>query len=127
MGVAVFAFIFLAACGSTRYIGKVVPGQVGRSIILSDTDDRINNKPGIAGLQVTLFNESRSGQAPSQIARTTTDENGDFRFSVPAKNTPKGTVVVRVTGDAIYSARSKTYLPRQSQVMLFTVVTRETE
>ena len=115
----------LAACGSSRYIGKVIPGSVGRPIIVSTTDDRINNSPGIPGLEVTLYNESQAGQAPTLISRTVTDEEGDFSFSIPSDQTPRGAVIVRVTGDKIYSARSKVFLPRNDQLMLFTVVTRE--
>ncbi len=115
----------LSACGSTRYSGKIIPGTVGRPIIVETTDDRINNHPGIPGLEVTLYNESNRGQAPAQLAKTITDEEGQFAFSIPSSNTPRGAVIVRVTGDEIYSARSKTFLPRGSQLMLFTVVTRE--
>jgi len=115
----------LAACGSTRYSGKIIAGSVGRPVIIETADDRVNNQPGIPGLEVTLYNESRSGQAPAQLARTITDEEGKFAISIPSANTPKGTVIIRVTGDGIYSARSKTFLPRGGQLMLFTVVTRE--
>lgn len=115
----------LAACGSSRYAGKVVQGSVGRPIIVSTTDDRINNEPGIPGLEVTLYNESRAGQAPTQISRTVTDDHGDFSFSIASDKTPRGAVIVRVTGEGIYSARSKVFLPRNDQLMLFTVVTRE--
>jgi len=117
--------ITLTACGTTRYSGKVIPGSVGRPIIVETTDDRINNHPGLSGLQVTLYNESSRGQAPAQLAKTVTDEEGQFAFSIPSANTPRGAVIVRVSGDEIYSARSKTFLPRGSQLMLFTVVTRE--
>ena len=119
------ALLTLTACGSTRYSGKVIPGTVGRPIIVQKDDDRINNKQGIPGLQLTLYNDSRSGKAPAQLSRTITDEEGKFAFSVPAAKTPRGAVIVRVTGDKIYSARSKTFLPRNGQLMLFTVVTRE--
>jgi len=115
----------LTACGTSRYSGKVVPGSVGRPIIVDSSDDRINNQPGIPGLEVTLYNESSRGQAPAQLAKTVTDEQGHFAFSIPPANTPRGAVIVRVTGDEIYSARSKTFLPRGGQLMLFTVVTRE--
>ena len=120
--VAVFA---LSACGSSKYMGKVVPGSVGRPIIVSSNDDRINNQPGIQGLELTLYNEPKQGQAPVQLTRTTSGEDGRFTFTIPAKQTPRGTVLVRVTGDDIYSARSKTFLPRNGQFMLFTVVTRD--
>ncbi len=115
----------MTACGSSRYSGKVIPGSVGRPIVVNSSDDRINNQSGIPGLQVTLYKESRSGQAPAQIDRTITDEEGKFSFSIPSAQTPRGAVIVRVTGDDIYSARSKTFLPRNNQLMLFTVVTRE--
>jgi hypothetical protein len=117
----------LTACGSSKYMGKVVPGSVGRPIIVSASDDRINNDVGIEGLELTLYNEARSGQAPVQLTKTTTGEDGRFTFTLPAKKPPRGTVTVRVTGDSIYSARSKTYLPRNGQFMLFTVVTREAQ
>ena len=123
--ILIITLMTLTACGSTRYAGKVVPGSVGRPIIVSDNDDRINNNAGIPGLEVTLYNQSSSGHAPSQIARTTTDDEGKFSISIPSAETPRGTVLVRVTGDEIYSARSKVYLPRQGQLMLFTVVTRD--
>jgi len=115
----------MTACGSSRYAGKVIPGTVGRPIVVESSDDRINNQPGIPGLQVTLYKESRSGQAPAQIDRTVSDEEGKFNFSIPSAQTPRGAVIVRVTGDDIYSARSKTFLPRNGQLMLFTVVTRD--
>jgi hypothetical protein len=121
------AALSLAACGSSKYMGKVVPGSVGRPIIVSQNDDRINNDIGIEGLELTLYNEARSGQAPVQITKTTTGEDGRFTFTIPSKKTPRGTVIVRVTGDNIYSARSKTYLPRLGQFMLFTVVTRDAQ
>lgn len=121
---SLIAVTTLTACGSTRYDGKVIPGTVGRPIIVESKDDRINNNPGIADLTVTLYSESRSGQAPAQIDRTTTDDEGMFSFSIPSADTPRGAIIVRVTGDEIYSARSKTYLPRQGQLMLFSVVTR---
>ena len=122
---SIAAITTLTACGSTRYDGKVISGTVGRPIIVETTDDRINNNQGLPDLTVTLYNESRSGQAPAQIARTTTDKEGQFSFSIPSANTPRGAVVIRVTGDDIYSARSKAYLPRQGQIMLFSVVTRD--
>ncbi|MFK7760309.1 MAG: hypothetical protein AB8C13_10230 [Phycisphaerales bacterium] len=114
----------LTACGSTRYAGKVIPGTVGRPIIVSTTDDRINNNPGVEGLTVTIYNEPQGGQPPIQITRTTTDEEGEFVFSIPSAQTPRGAVVIRVTGDDIYSARSKAFLPRNGQLMLFSVVSR---
>ncbi|MBO6514820.1 MAG: hypothetical protein JJ974_12730 [Phycisphaerales bacterium] len=117
--------IILTGCGTTKYKGKVIPGTVGRPLVIDQSDDRINNNPGIPGLTVTVYNESRSGQAPKQITKATTDEAGNFMFSIPSKETPRGAVVVRVTGDEIYSARAKTYLPRSGQIMLYTVVTRE--
>ncbi|MGJ8635794.1 MAG: hypothetical protein ACSHX5_02985 [Phycisphaerales bacterium] len=119
------ALLTLSACGATKYTGKVIPGTVGRPLVIDDTDDRLNDNPGIPGLTVTVYNESRSGQAPKQITKTLTDEAGNFMFSIPSKETPRGAVVVRVTGDDIYSARAKTYLPRSGQTMLYTVVTRE--
>ncbi|MBL4809774.1 MAG: hypothetical protein JKY43_06925 [Phycisphaerales bacterium] len=115
----------LTACGSTRYNGKIIPGTVGRPIIVQTTDDRINNHQGIPGLEVTLYNESSRGRAPVQLSKTITDEDGKFAFSIPSANTPRGAVIVRVTGDQIYSARSKAFLPRGGQLMLFTVVTRK--
>ncbi len=115
----------LTACGSSRYIGKVIPGTVGRPIIVEAGDDRINNEQGIPGLEITVYNESKSGRAPAQLARTMTDEDGEFAISIPSAKTPRGNVIVRVTGDEIYSARSKTFLPRGNQFMLYTVVTRE--
>lgn len=115
----------LTACGSSRYVGKVIPGTVGRPIIVEAGDDRINNEQGIPGLEITVYNESKSGRAPAQLARTTTDEDGEFTISIPSAKTPRGNVIVRVTGDGIYSARSKTFLPRGNQFMLYTVVTRE--
>lgn len=115
----------LTACGSSRYIGKVIPGTVGRPIIVEAGDDRINNEQGIPGLEITVYNESKSGKAPAQLARTTTNEDGEFAISIPSAKTPRGDVIVRVTGDEIYSARSKTFLPRGNQFMLFTVVTRD--
>jgi hypothetical protein len=119
------AALTLAACGSSKYMGKVVPGSVGRPIIVSSNDDRINNETGISGLELTLYDESKQGQAPIQLTKTITGEDGYFTFTIPAKQTPRGTVTVRVTGDEIYSARSKTFLPRSGQFMLFTVVTRD--
>lgn len=118
-------FLTLTACGSSRYVGKVIPGTVGRPIIVQAGDDRINNEQGIQGLEVTVYNESRSGSAPAQLASAVTDADGNFTISIPAANTPRGTVTVRVTGDEIYSARAKTYLPRGNQFMLYTVVTRD--
>lgn len=115
----------LTACGVTKYTGKVIPGTVGRPLVIDESDDRILDNPGLPGLTVTVYNESSSGQAPKQITKTTTDELGNFMFSIPSKETPRGAVVVRVTGDDIYSARAKTYLPRTGQMMLYTVVTRE--
>lgn len=117
--------ITLTACGTTKYKGKVIPGTVGRPLVIDESDDRILTNIGLPNLTVTVFNESRSGQAPKQITKTITDETGYFMFSIPSKETPRGAVVVRVTGDDIYSARSKTYLPRSGQMMLYTVVTRE--
>ena len=124
-----FACVTLAmtACGSSKFMGKVVPGSVGRPVILSSNDDRINNASGIPGLEITVYNESKQGQAPIQLTKTTTGEDGRFSFTIPAKQTPRGTVTVRVTGDSIYSARAKTFLPRNGQFMLFTVVTRDTQ
>jgi len=120
--ITVFA---LTACGSVQYAGKVIPGQIGRPITIDASDDRINNQPGIPDLQVTLYNEAKSGQPPKQLDQTTTDADGRFAFTLKPTHTPNGAVTVRVTGDNIYSARSKTYLPREGQFMLFTVVSRE--
>lgn len=115
----------LTACGTVQYAGKVIPGQIGRPITIDASDDRINNQPGIPDLQVTLYNESQGGQPPKQLDQTTTDADGRFAFTLKPTYTPNGAVTVRVTGDHIYSARSKTYLPRDGQFMLFSVVLRE--
>ena len=122
---SVFVLIALSACASSQYAGKVIPGSVGRPITVDANDDRINSTDGMAGLTVTLYNEKQQGRPALQIAQTMTDDEGHFRFKIKSSDTPRGAVVIRVAGEGIYSARAKTYLPRDDQFMLFSVVTRE--
>ena len=120
---AVAAAFALSGCaGSTRIDGRVVSGPVGLAVVVDQTDERLA-EPGVPGVEIALLQES-STAGGAVIATTTSDEDGNFRITLARGRHPGGQIVVRARGDAIYTARSRAYLPRGGQRLLCTVMPR---
>lgn len=116
------ALLQIGCSGATRVNGRVVSGPVGLAVAVDAGDERLQ-EPGIAGVEVALLRET-SGSAGSLITKAVTDEEGNFRMTLARGAHPGGAVIVRARGDAVYTSRSKAYLPRGNQVLLCTVMTR---
>ncbi len=106
-----------------RISGKVVQGTVGQVMVVGPADERLA-KPGIPDVQVTVLVAGGSeARGKGLVGQATTDELGNFEFSIPHGQHPGSSVMVRVKGDWIFSARSQTYLPTNSQKLLCTAIT----
>ncbi|MEM9372427.1 MAG: hypothetical protein AAGA55_02185 [Planctomycetota bacterium] len=116
--------LLLAGCnGSVRFSGRVIPGPVGVATVVAGDDARLS-EPGVPGVDVALL-QATSARGGSVVASTVTDENGAFEIILGRGQHPGGPVIVRVQGDSVFDARSRSYLPVAGQSLLCTVITRE--
>ncbi|MEA5522312.1 hypothetical protein [Limnoraphis robusta] len=118
--IALIALVQIGCSGSTRIKGRVITGPVGLAVIVDPTDERLAN-PGVPGVEVAMLRESASNSG-SMLMNTTTDEEGNFSFSLARGQHPGGAVIIRTRGPGIYTARSRSYLPKGNQVLLCTVM-----
>ncbi len=117
---ALAALIQIGCSGATRIDGRVIPGPVGLAVIVDPTDERLA-QPGVAGVEVAMLRESASNSG-SMFMNTTTDEQGNFSFTLGRGQHPGGAVIIRTRGPGIYTARSRSYLPKGAQKLLCTVM-----
>lgn len=118
------ASILLVACGqsSLRLHGRVIPGRAAVSSVVASDDERLL-EPGVPGVEVAMLRDS-GPRGGGLITKTTTDEFGDFEIILGRGQHPGGAVMIRVTGDDIFDARSRTFLPSAGQKLLCPVIVR---
>jgi hypothetical protein len=116
--------VLLTACGgSIRFSGRVIQGPVGVATVVPADDPRLS-EPGLANIDVTLM-KATSSRGGALVARTLTDESGNFEVVLGRGQHPGGPVIVRVLGEDIFDARSRAYVPTSGRVLLCTVIARE--
>lgn len=120
LALALIALVQIGCSGATRIQGRVIPGPVGLAVVVDPTDERLT-QPGIPGVEVAMLRESASNSA-SMLMNTTTDEEGNFTFTLARGQHPGGPVIIRTRGPGIYTARSRTYLPQGAQQLLCTAM-----
>ncbi len=117
------AAMLLVGCGGTSKIrGKVVPGPVGVATVVASDDERLEN-PGLAGVEVALLRDA-GPRGGGVIAKVVSDETGSFEIPLGRGQHPGGAVVVRVQGDSVFSAHTRSFLPSGGQHLLCTAVER---
>jgi hypothetical protein len=117
----------LVGCKSspTRINGRVIQGTVGQAIVVGPNDVRLEDQ-GIPGVDVVVLHAGGSvARGRGVVGTATTDELGDFEIKIPGGKHPANSVIVRVKGEWVFSSRSQTYLPTNSQHLLCTVITRD--
>jgi hypothetical protein len=120
LALALIALVQIGCSGATRINGRVVKGPVGLAVIVDPTDERLS-EPGVPGAEVAMLRETASNSG-SMLLSTTADEEGNFTFTLARGQHPGGAVIIRTRGPGIYTARSRTYLPKGNQVLLCTVM-----
>ncbi len=118
--IALLALAQIGCSGATRVHGRVVTGPVGLAVIVDPTDERLT-QPGVPGVEVAMLRESASNSG-SMLMSTTTDEQGNFMFTIARGQHPGGAVIIRTRGPGIYTARSRSYLPTGNRKLLCTVM-----
>jgi hypothetical protein len=112
----------LTGCsGATRIDGRVVPGPVGLAVVVDPGDERLL-ADGVPGVEVALLRDSATNAGGATIMTAVSDETGSFRFTLRRGQHPAGPVIVRTRGAAVYTSRSRAYLPRAGQKLLCTVM-----
>ena len=124
LALALIALLQIGCSGATRIQGRVIPGPVGLAVVVDPTDERLT-QPGIPGVEVAMLRESASNSA-SMLMNTTTDDVGNFTFTLARGQHPGGAVIIRTRGPGIYTARSRTYLPQGAQKLLCTAMPQPT-
>lgn len=121
LAAALAAALFLVGCsGATRINGRVITGPTGLAVVVDPSDDRMKN-PGLPGIEVALLRETATSSS-AMITSAVTDDQGNFRMTLARGQHPGNAVIVRTRGDGVYTARSRTYLPRGNQQLLCTVI-----
>jgi hypothetical protein len=122
LALALLVVAQIGCSGATRINGRVITGPVGLAVVVDPTDERLS-QPGVPGVEVAMLRESASNSA-SMLMSTTTDEQGNFSFTLARGQHPGGAVIIRTRGPGIYTARSRSYLPKGTQKLLCTVMTQ---
>lgn len=120
LALALITLVQVGCSGATRIHGRVITGPVGLAVVVDPTDERLT-RPGIPGVEVAMLRESASNSA-SMLMSTTTDEEGNFIFTLARGQHPGGAVIIRTRGPDIYTARSRTYLPKGGRKLLCTAM-----
>jgi|GEM_PF-2613182 len=109
-------FIGLSGCAKTTIRGRVIAAEIGRAIVVTETDERMD-EPGIANVEVTISQGGILGQGK-------TTSKGDFTFSVPDTALRSGPVLVRVEGDPVFRVQNQVQIPFPNQAILVNAVRR---
>lgn len=117
----------LIGCGSggkTLVRGRVISGTVGQAVAVSPSDQRLEES-GLSGMDVVVLRRGGSAsQGRGVYARATTDELGDFELVFPSGTFPSDSVLIQVSGDGVFTARSSTFMPTQGGSLLCIVIPR---
>ncbi len=124
LAIALFTVAQIGCSGATRINGRVITGPVGLAVIVDPTDERLT-LPGVPNVEVAMLRESASNSG-SMLMSTTTDDQGNFMFTLARGQHPGGAVIIRTRGPGIYTARSRSYLPKGNQKLLCTVMAQPT-
>lgn len=109
-------FIGLSGCAKTTIRGRVISSEIGRAIVVAETDERMD-EPGIADVEVTISQGGILGQAE-------TTSKGDFSFSIQDAALRSGPVLVRVEGDPVFRVQNQVQIPHPGQAILVNAVKR---
>lgn len=116
--------ILMTGCGgSLIFQGRVIPGRAGVATVVANDDERLTEE-GIPGVEVAFLRDSGS-RGSGLIAKATTDEFGDFEIVLGRGQHPAKAVMVRVTGESIFDARTRSFLPSVGQKLLCPVIPRK--
>lgn len=115
----------LAGCGATRYQAKVITGETGRAMVVSDHDTRLEPM-GLGGIEVQVIRKSGMGARAGHeiLASAISEEDGSVTLSIPNDRRPKGLVIIQTGGDQIYPSTNSVYLPRDGERLLVLVKQR---
>ncbi|MFG0307326.1 MAG: hypothetical protein ACF8Q5_14055 [Phycisphaerales bacterium JB040] len=106
----------LSGCANTTIKGRVIPGEIGRVLIVPISDERME-EPGVADAEVTI----RQGGV---LAKGKTTGDGGFSFSVRDDTMRSGPIQVLVEGDSIFRVQNQVQIPSDGQAILVNAVRR---
>ena len=107
----------LSGCGGTIIGGKVLRGEIGRAIIVTDTDTRLAD-PGLAGVEVEISTPVSGRGGRAVLGSGVTDDTGAFRINAgPSKNVPPR-VAIRASAENEYEVRQSIFRPRPGEQVL---------
>jgi hypothetical protein len=115
------AAAFLAGCSTTTVAGRVVPGPIGRSLVLPAEDDRFLSA-GLSDVRVEILQDASGSLI--RVAEATTAAEGDFTVRLPNDKLRKGPISVRASADAVFLSTTRVNLPTPGQRVLVQVVQR---
>ncbi len=111
------ALLSLAGCGGTTIGGKVLRGEIGRAIIITDSDPRLA-EPGLAGIEVEISTPVSGRGGRAVLGTGVTDETGAFKINAgPSKNVPPR-VAIRASAPDEYEVRQSIFRPRAGEKVL---------
>lgn len=127
LSLALMTCLTLVGCGSggkTFVRGRVITGSVGQAVSVTPSDQRLKEE-GLPAMEVVVMRRGGSStQGRGVYARATSDELGDFELVFPSGTFPSDSVLIQVTGDGIFTARSSTFMPTQGGSLLCIVIPR---
>ncbi|MFI4897178.1 MAG: hypothetical protein ACIARR_05070 [Phycisphaerales bacterium JB059] len=107
----------LAGCGGTTIGGKVLRGEIGRAIIVTDSDPRLAD-PGLAGIEVEISTPVSGRGGRAVLGTGITDDTGAFKINAgPSKNVPPR-VAIRASAPDEYEVRQSIFRPRAGEKVL---------
>jgi GTPase SAR1 family protein len=119
-----FMLIGCGSGGKTTVRGRIITGTVGQAVAVGSSDERLK-EDGLAGLDVAVLSKGGSvARGRGVYANVTSDEMGDFELVFPSGTFPSDVVVIQVSGDGIFTARSSTYMPTSGGSLLCIVIPR---
>lgn len=107
----------LAGCGGRTIGGKVMRGEIGRVIIVSTTDERLEDE-GLGGIEIEMSTPVAGRGGRSIIAKGVTDEDGVFKLNAGASKKLPTRLSIRAGGEGEYEVRNSIFRPRAGEQVL---------
>ncbi len=107
----------LVGCAGQAISGKVLRGDIGRVIIVSDTDERLV-EPGLAGVNVEMTTSVSGRGGRTVLAKAVTDETGSFSLSIGGKTKLPTRMMIRAGASGEYEVNNSIFRPRPGEQVL---------
>jgi len=124
---AIFAMLALLAplggCTGMVIKGKVIPGELGRVVRVSDSDDRLE-ADGLGEITVVVSQGGTPGRSVAELGKAVSKPDGSFRMDIPNEKLRSGRIRVHVEAESVFRVQNMVDFPREGESLLVQVIRR---